>query len=121
MTNKKTILSLLIMSLLALSSVNVFANLAPVPLEVDYIDPTLHNTHKGPVLIPEVSIEDFTLYFETPCDGCLLRVVNDLGVTEYSTIIPDNADELLLPNYLSGGYEIQIIRGNFCFYGYITL
>ena len=73
------------------------------------------------MLIPEVSIEDYTLYFDTPCDGCVLRVVNELGVAEYTTVIPVDADELVLPSYLSGDYELQIIRDNWCFYGDITL
>ena len=109
------------MSLFALSSVNTFASIDPIPLEVGYIDPILHNTHKSPVLIPEVSIENYTLYFDTPCDGYILRIVNEMGVAEYTTVIPIGTDELVLPSYLSGNYELQIIRGNFCFYGDISL
>ena len=121
MTNKRNLFTLLVMLLFASSSENVLASIDPIPLEVGYVDPILQNTHRGPVLIPEVSIEDYTLYFDTPCDGCVLRVVNELGVVEYITVIPVGADELVLPSYLSGDYELQIIRDNWCFYGDITL
>lgn len=121
MTNKRNLFTLLVMLLFASSSENVLASIDPIPLEVGYVDPILQNTHRGPVLIPEVSIEDYTLYFDTPCDGCVLRVVNELGVVEYTTVIPVGADELVLPSYLFGEYELQIIRDNWCFYGDITL
>ena len=77
--------------------------------------------NRGPVLIPEVSIDSYTLLFMTPCDGCLLRVVNEDDEVVYSTIIPFGTDTLVLPSSLSGSYELQIIRGNHVFYGDITL
>ena len=39
----------------------------------------------------------------------------------YSTVIPTNTTNLVIPSTLSGEYEIQIIQGNICFYGYIEL
>ena len=39
----------------------------------------------------------------------------------YSAVIPTNTTSLVLPSCLSGEYEIQIIQGNICFYGYIEL
>ena len=123
MTTKKIFLLSLAMALLPLSSVCVSALAGPVYLQVRIEDPEHNqdNKNRTPVLIPEVSIEDCTLYFTTPCDGCTLRLVDEDGQVVYTTVIPDNADELDLPSYLSGDYELQIIRGNFCFYGDISL
>lgn len=39
----------------------------------------------------------------------------------YSTVIPINTTNLVIPSTLSGEYEIQIIQGNTCFDGYIEL
>ena len=123
MTTKKIFLFSLAMALLPLSSVCVSALAGQVQFQVRIEDPNdgQENSHRGPILIPEVSIGDYTLYLDTPCDGCILRVVNELGVVEYTTVIPVGADELVLPSYLFGEYELQIIRDNWCFYGDITL
>ena len=40
---------------------------------------------------------------------------------EYETIIPENTSTITLPLNLSGEYELQIIRGNYCFYGSVEL
>ena len=120
---KNSFIILMMLAVLPMFSLRVNATLFQIPLQVEYDDPShdQDNPNRGPVLIPEVSIEGYTLYFDTPCDGCVLRVVNELGVVEYTTVIPVGADELVLPSYLSGEYELQIIRGNLCFYGDITL
>ena len=123
MVTKKFFMLVLMMAVFPLSSIRLCAQMIELPLQVRYDDPddTQDNPHREPILIPEVSIEDYTLYFDTPCDGCVLRVVNELGVVEYTTVIPVGADELVLPSYLSGEHELQIIRDNWCFYGDITL
>ena len=94
-----------------------------IDFEYGIVDPTsgYEPYEKGPVLVPSVSIEDYTLYFTTPCDGCTLRLLDENDVVVYSTVISAGTTSLVLPSYLSGEYEIQIIRGNICFYGYITL
>ena len=119
MTKKRFILISLMMALLPLS--NMYVHALPVTLNVGYQDPTLSQTNpqKGPVLVPEVSIDDYTLTFDASCLGCGLRLFDEDGVLVYSTIITSNT--LVLPAYLSGDYELQIIRGNFCFYGDISL
>ena len=76
---------------------------------------------RSPILIPNVDIDGYTLTFYTPCNGCVLRLIDENDVVVYSTVIPTGATSLVLPSYLSGDYEIQIVRGNFYFYGYISL
>ena len=119
-TKKKFLLSLA-MALLPFANVCVDAFASQVQLQVRIDDPTENQPPypKSPILIPEVSIEDYTLNFDASCLGCELRLLDEDGVLVYSTTITSGT--LVLPSYLSGNYELQIIRGNFCFYGDISL
>lgn len=111
------------MTLLPWSSVSVKADPTDITFGVRYEDPTdpKDDNPRSPILVPEVGIEDYTLTFYTPCDGCVLRLVDENDAVVYSTIIPTGTISLVLPSYLSGEYEIQIIQGNICFWGYIEL
>ena len=118
---KKTFLLSLAMVLLPFASVCVSATPIDVELQVRIEDPNVNKPGepKTPILIPEVSIEDYTLTFDDSCIGCELRLLDEDGVLVYSTIITSGT--LVLPSYLSGEYELQIIRGIYCFYGFIEL
>ena len=122
MTKKSIIISLLA-AMLSLGNVSVYANPELIDLEVGIEDPEHGDSgqQKTPVTIPDISLEDHTLYFYTSCDGCTLRLLDENDKVAYSTIIPTNTTSLVLPSTLSGEYEIQIIQGNICFYGYINL
>lgn len=91
--------------------------------ETYYIDPTSPVTvpQKSPVLVPEVLIDNHTLIFNTSCDGCTLRLVNEDDEVDYEIVIPTNTNSLILPSTLEGNYEIQIVLGNWCFCGEIEL
>ena len=121
MKKKRLIILLLTLALLPLSNVSVMAK--TVNFNVGYVDPddTMDDDPRSPILIPEVDLEDCTLTFYTPCDGCVLRLIDENDVVVYSTVIPTGATSLVLPSYLSGEYEIQIVQGNIYFYGYIVL
>lgn len=123
MKKTKLLFMTLIMVMLPLSNARVSAEPEDVPLETGIVDPSNNqdNPHKTPTIIPKVSIEDYTLYFNTPCDGYVLRLVDEFDNVVYSTVIPVGATSLVLPSYLSGTYELQIIAGIYCFYGDITL
>lgn len=123
MTKKRFVIISLLTAMLSLTSVDVYADPTDIELQVGYVDPIDGDSgqHRGPVLIPCISIDNFTLYFTTPCDGCTLRLLDENGVVVYSTVIPTGTISLVLPSYLIGEYEIQIIQGNNCFYGYIQL
>ena len=122
--NKKGLLFFsLMMAILPFTSVRVNAIPVEISLQVTIDDPTagIPDPHRGPVLIPEVSIDGYELLFGTPCDGYVLRIVNASDQVEYTTVIPTNATSLVLPSTLSGDYELQIVQGYWCFYGDITL
>ena len=76
---------------------------------------------RSPAMAPSVSLEDHTLYFNTPCDGCTLQLINEDGDVEVDVVIPEGTTTLTLPFYLEGEFLIQIIRGRYCFYGFIEL
>ncbi len=118
---KRLFVLLLTLAMLPLSNLCVMAQ--PIDFGVGYVDPTdpTGDYPRSPILLPEVDIDGYTLTFYTPCDGCVLRLVNENDVVVYSTIIPTGATSLVLPSYLSGEYQIQIIQGNLCFWGYINL
>ena len=111
------------MTMLSFPTVCAYALPEIIPLQVSYTDPSYdqEDQNRSPELIPSVSIDDHTLFFETPCDGCLLRIIDEDNYVVYSVVIPVGATMHVLPTYLSGDYEIQIIHDNLCFYGYIEL
>lgn len=120
----KLLLLTLIMVFLPLSSVKVNAeNPGYIDLEVGYNDPDnpLNPNPRTPILVPRVDIDGYTLTFHTPCDGCTLRLLDENNIVTYSTVILSDASTLVLPSYLSGDYRIEIIRGFFCFWGYVEL
>ena len=120
---KRKLILLMLMAMFLLPSVQVTANPVEVPLETGYNDHlgSQTNPHKAPVRVPSVSIDGSTIYFITPCDGCLLRIVDEFDNVVYSTVIPVGATSLVFPAYLSGSYELQIVTGIYYFYGDITL
>ena len=120
MTKKSIIISMLTV-LLSFGNVSVYAT--PDGVDLQYDDPNSGNEgqQKTPIIIPEINLEGYTLYFYTPCDGCTLRLLDENDNVVYSTVIATGTTSLVLPSTLSGEYEIQIIQGNICFYGYIIL
>lgn len=115
--NKILLVAMLVMTLHSLPSDYAYA--ARVPLT--YFDPATGDPdpHKHPVQVPEVDLDGHTLTFYTSCFGSTLRLVNDEDEVVYTTII--TSDTLVLPSTLEGEYEIQIIQGQWCFYGWIEL
>lgn len=80
--------------------------------------------HRTPSRIPVV-YQDFSassLIFEDPCYECTLElVVLGTETVAYTYSIPDGDNVVVLPEWLSGQYELHIHRGNFCFWGLIEL
>ena len=119
---KKISLSVVLLMAVLFCSANVMRVCDFIDFEYELVDPTNEvPDHRGPVLVPEVSIEGYTLFFGTPCDGSVLRLLDEDGYVVYSTVIPTGTTTLPLPTTLSGDYELQIIRDGWCFYGWIEL
>ena len=105
------------------SNVNAQSEWSPLDLQVRRIDSSTNGFPSGrsSIAIPSIYINGNVLQFETPCDGCTLQLVNEEGEVEYSVVIPEGTETLTLSSDLSGEYELRIIRGQFCFWGYIDL
>ena len=118
---KKVKYLFLLVSMLMLDNVQSYAQFNPIKFQVRYVDPTENQTNptRGPITIPEVGLNDYTLAFDTPCDSCTLCLEDSTGQVVYSLLIPVGCDTLVLPYYLSGEYEIQIVSCIYCFFGRI--
>lgn len=118
---KKVILSFVLLLLASFSQAEVLSTWSLLSLHVRITDPTepLIPIRRAPIATPTIYLDGYNLQFETPCDGCTLQLINEDGDVEYSIEIPTNTTSLALPSYLSGEYELQIIRGQLCFYGYV--
>lgn len=124
MKKKRLLMFGLVMALLPYTSVCVNAeNPGDIDLEVGYVDPdcTKDDDQRSPILVPHVGIDGYTLTFFTHCDGCTLRLLDEDNNVVYSAVISSGTSTLVLPSYLSGDYRIEIIRGAFCFWGYVEL
>ena len=83
-----------------------------IPLSCEIFDPSSlgNEPSRGPVDSPIVYLENYTLTFATSHPEYV-----------YSTVVTSAMTEVVLPSTLSGDYEIQLVTGNWCFWGYITL
>ena len=122
--NKKHFLIIsLLTAMLSLTSVSVYADPIEIPLQINYVDPNDGNLgqQKGSVPIPSISLDDYSLIFNTPCDGYTLRLLDEDGVVVYSIVIPTDTTSLVLPSWLSGDYQIELVMGYWHFTGWINL
>lgn len=100
---------------------SIFVN---IDLNIKYIDPTdmgNNNGAKSPILKPSVGVKGDMLYLMDGCYGCMLSLVSANGEEVYSEYVEFGTDIIELPEYLSGEYEIRLVRGDICFYGMIGL
>lgn len=119
---KKILILLSIVSMLFVCHTESFAAPgSPIPFNTGYIKPTKPGNPKSPVLAPTVYIDGNVLTFDTPCDGCVLQLVDENDDVVYSIIIPAGTTTLTLPSDLEGTYELQIIDGEWMFYSDIEL
>ena len=95
----------------------------PVPLAVKQTKPTGgHNPlPKSPTEIPEVYLSGNVLTFDAALEGCTVQLLDEDETLVFFDSIEENQTSLVLPSYLSGTYELQIIRGSIMFYAFIEL
>ncbi|MBR1469822.1 MAG: hypothetical protein IJ605_06920 [Prevotella sp.] len=99
-----------------------------VDLQVSIENPTSQHggTHKAPPRVPQnqipvVFLNGHTLQFSTPCEGATLQLLDEEGFVVYTVTIPTGTTVIQLPSDLEGEFELQIIRGRYCFFGWIEL
>lgn len=80
---------------------------------------------RGPILLPEASIDGHTLYIEGGHPAYELYLVDNSGETPdvvYQVTVPANVGVVYLPYTLSGSYELQLYDGGaYYFYSEIEL
>lgn len=80
------------------------------------------NPHpRTPIQSPSVSIDGYTLYLYSGCEGCTIQLIDENENFVYVDSIGESQTSLVLPSTLSGTYELQIIQGNITFYCHIEL
>ncbi len=78
---------------------------------------------KAPARIPNVYIDNHTLYFESDMTGYGIELLaaEDEETVIYEDIITAGSQTYALPESLSGEYIIRLTYGNLCFIGSIGL
>lgn len=76
---------------------------------------------RTPVVPPSAAIDGHTLYFYYGCDNTTLNLLDEDDEVVYTTEIDEGTTMLVLPEWLEGTFEIQIIRGSYTFVGEIEL
>lgn len=76
---------------------------------------------RTPIDPPTVYLEDYTLTFETDHPEYVLYIKDEDDAVVYSTVVSTTVTEVVLPSYLSGYYEIDLVMGDWLFTGWIEL
>lgn len=74
---------------------------------------------RAPMRIPHVSIEEYTLMFDSVCSGCLVQVFQD-DIIVFAGYVNEQG-ELQLPSELSGSYIMEFQLGSTIFVGELVL
>lgn len=80
-----------------------------------------HGHPKSPIDPPTVYLEDYTLAFEADHPEYVLYIKDEDDAVVYSTVVSTTVTEVVLPSYLSGDYEIDLVMGDWLFTGWINL
>lgn len=76
---------------------------------------------KSPILTWYIDITGHVITMtETPCDYTLCLYDED-GVVVYSVFVPAGTTQVVLPNTLSGDYELRFETDTYYYYGFIHL
>lgn len=116
---KKCIIAVCTLFMCANLMVTAHGILGNLTFQCEMIKPTkgIKGCPKAPVRCPSASINGHTLYING-CDGCVMQLLDGDDIV-YSAVIADGVVEL--PEELTGNYELQVIRGDYCFWAEIEL
>lgn len=89
-----------------------------LPFKIKWNTPGNNGKPDQRSLIPEVTLQGYTLHFITPSDGCTFRLVQNNNIS-YEVEITGNT--LTIPTSFTGMYELQIVSGDIIFYTEVEL
>ena len=70
---------------------------------------------------PLVYIEDYTLLFEGGHPEYVLNIKDENNNVVYTTTVYSTQTQVVLPSWLSGDYQIELVMGYWHFTGWINL
>ena len=126
---KKIVFALLLcmLSLSAFCQSSVTTGGSPIEWQVKKTDNPVKGggpVHKAPAKLPtppDATLSENILTFLDSHAEYTLYIIDEEGEEVYEAFIPENTSTITLPLNLSGEYELQLVRGNYCFYTYIKL
>lgn len=75
---------------------------------------------KAPVRMPEISMDGTTLSFQPHHPEYIINIVQN-GEVVLTSVVPADAAQFELPDYISGECVIQFLAGDYCFWAEIEL
>ena len=119
----KKIISILFMVVSLPMCLSVNAQRVIIPLSCGIFDQSsiTDKPARGPIDPPTVYLEDYTLIFEADHPEYILYIKDEDDAVVYSTVVSTTVTEVVLPSYLSGDYEIDLVMGYWLFTGWINL
>lgn len=75
---------------------------------------TINEPRRAPIRRPTIGYDGNTLYLYGQFGDLTLQLLNN-GAEEYTTVIPAGANEVALPNYKPGIYELQMNDGRYIY------
>lgn len=75
---------------------------------------------KAPICIPIIYKDGYIISFQSSHPEYIVNVVQD-GEVVFSSVVPADATQYELPDYISGECVIQFLIGNYCYWAEIEL
>ncbi|UKK67945.1 hypothetical protein L6466_11395 [Prevotella communis] len=126
---KKIVFALLLcmLSLSAFCQSSVSLGGTPIEWQIKKTDNPVKgggSVHKAPAKLPtppEATLLENVLNFLDSHAEYTLYIISEDGEEVYEALVPENTSTITLPLNLSGEYELQLVRGEYCFYTNVIL
>lgn len=76
---------------------------------------------RNPDLYPNVWQDNHVFTADSLCYGALLRLVQGDNIVYQTIVSGDDNGVVVIPDEISGTFELQVFIGNYVFFGYVTL
>jgi hypothetical protein len=114
-------LFILILCILCLNTCLFAREIIPFTVYVDDKTSMGHGSPKSPIRPPVVYIDDYTLSFTADHPEYVLTIRNEESDVVYTTVVSSSETQILLPDSISGTYQITLTMGNWLFIGWVDL